>query len=292
MSHYYTTLASVRREIKAENTVDDNYVLDSILIVSARIDEVLQGVTPINRPYFLPYKESREIELTIHNIQPVRNALIMPYPAFSFTAVGVNGTDLTANTRLFPPNAIPTNKIQLQSNTGFWWGSYCLPANGYNTNMATIAGVWGYNSDYANAWQTVDAIITAGINSSVTSFTVADADGVDTYGVTPRFSTGNYILIDSEIMLVTATNITTNALTVKRGQLGTTASAHLINAPIATYTVEDTIRRVVNRQVGAMYSRRGAYDSVTVELAGTITYPPDLLPELKNVLTSYAGAWG
>jgi len=80
-----------------------------------------------------------------------------------------------------------------------------------------MAGVWGYNSDYLQAWQAVDVITVVGINSSVTSFTVADVDGVDVYGVTPRISAGNYVLIDSEVMLVTATNTTTNTVTVKRG---------------------------------------------------------------------------
>jgi hypothetical protein len=213
----------------------------------------------------------------------------MPYFILSLTSVGVNGTDITSNARLYPPTYVPTKQIQLNSATN--WFSYCTPSNSFDTTTATIAGVWGYNSDYLQAWQAVDVITTAGINSSVTSFTVADVDGVDVYGVTPRISAGNYILIDSEVMLVTATDTATNTVTVKRGVLGTTASAHLIGASVSTYEVEPTISRVVNRQVGAMYARRGAYDAITIDAVGAITYPPDLLPELKAVVTIYAGAY-
>lgn len=288
MVHYYTTLAKARTEQKAQLTTDDNYLMASIAIVSARIDEVLQGTTPNKRPYFLPFRETREIILTVNNILPMTNALLMNYPILALTSVGINGTDITSNARLYPPTFIPTKQIQLDGTTS--WLNYCTASNAFNTNYASVVGTWGYNSDYANAWQAVDVITVGGINASVTTFTVADVDGVDLYGVTPRISAGNYILIDSEVMFVSATNTTTNALTVRRGALGTTASAHLVGATVSTYEVESTISRVVNRQVGAMYSRRGAYDSVTVELAGTITYPPDLLPELKNVLTIYAGA--
>ena len=289
MEYFYTTLSKAKTEQKSINTQDDNYILASIAIVSARIDELLQGNIPNRRPYFLPYKETREIVLSTQNIQPRYNALLMPYFILALTSVGINGTDITSNARLYPPTYIPTKQIQLNSTTN--WLNYCTASDAYSTNYATIAGVWGYNSDYTNAWQSVDVITVAGINSSVTSFTVADVDGVDVYGVTPRISAGNYILIDSEVMLVTATNTTTNTVTVKRGVLGTTASAHLVGASVSTYEVEPTIGRVVNRQVGAMYARRGAYDAITIETAGVVTYPPDLLPELENVVTIYAGAY-
>jgi hypothetical protein len=74
----------------------------------------------------------------------------------------------------------------------------------------------GWHSDYDNAWiSSGDSVQDAGgINASVTSITVTDADGVGGWGFSPRFSPGNLIKIESEYCSV-----------VKRG------SAHRVTCP-------------------------------------------------------------
>lgn len=284
MVYYYTTLAQAKSELKAENTVSDNYVLGMIGVVSQRVDELLNVGNP-RRPYFLPYTESRDVAIDGYHISGRLNTLMLDYPLLALTSVTLNTTDVTTNSRIYPPNSVPARLLQLDSS--ITWTYRCDVD--YPINFATITGVWGYNGDYANAWQAVDAITVAGINASVTTFTVADADGVDTYGLTPRLSAGNYIKVDDEVMLVVAVNITTNTLTVKRGQLGTTSAIHALGASVSTYTVEPIISQVVARQVGKAYARRGAYDAQIVDGVGLITYPPDLLPELKNIVSLYLG---
>lgn len=285
--YYYTTLQKTKDVMKAVNTLDDNLILQYIQIASMRCDEILNRGLP-RRPFFLPYTEARYVKLDAYHVGGYNNTLLLDDLLLSFTSATINTVDLSSNIRTYPPNAVPTQILQLNITTS--WASICNTSNvSFPTTEAVITGVWGYNGDYANAWQAIDTLETVGgINASVTSLLVADVDGSDAYGITPRLSAGNYIKIGSEIMLVIATNTTTNAVTVKRGELGTTASVHLENDVVSRYDVEPIISGVVARQVGQLYARRGAYDGQAGD-GLNVTYPPDLLSEMKNILTLYAG---
>jgi hypothetical protein len=113
----------------------------------------------------------------------------------------------------------------------------CFPANGLiqiSVNSGTMSGtisnqlvVAGANAACSAASEilSVDAASTineaGGINSSATSVTIASAAG---------FNNNQYIEIDSEKMLVTS--ISSNTLTITRGQLGTTAAPHANGAAV------------------------------------------------------------
>ena len=281
MTNYYCTLAQVKSELKAENTTSDNYVLSMIQVVSQRVDEMLKR----RYQFFLPYTYAKSVPLDEYTHSAYMNTLLLPDYLLSLTSVVVNTTDVTTNARLYPPNEVPVYRLQLNNNAR--WTDY--PDDNYPITYVNVTGVWGYNRDYPNAWQSVDTITTVGgINASATTFTVADADGVDTYGLTPRFSIGNDIKADTEIMLVIGVNTTTNTLTVRRGVLGTTSATHTQGTAVSTYTVEPIISQTVARQVGKIYANRGGYTTQSTE-AGNFTYPPDLLSELKNVVSLYLG---
>jgi len=47
------------------------------------------------------------------------------------------------------------------------------------------------------------------------------------------------------------------------------------------------VRRVTARQAGLLYARRGAYEQQTITDVGVITYPADLLSELRGVLQGF-----
>jgi hypothetical protein len=92
----------------------------------------------------------------------------------------------------------------------------------YFTPLVTAMTCVGNGTTGASATTTLSATITA----AATSITVAS--GTNT-------ATGGYVLIGTELMLVTAGGGTTT-LTVIRGVLGTTAAAHTSGA---TVTFED-----------------------------------------------------
>ena len=109
----------------------------------------------------------------------------------------------------------------------------------------------------------------AGINATVTTITVTDADGVNYLNDTPRFDIGQMIKIGTEYMAIVAVNTSTQALTVIRGIRGSTAAIHANSAAISVFIPEPDITRATTLIAFFDYARRGektraTFDGVTV----------------------------
>lgn len=283
----YTTLAYAKRKLGADLTVDDNDLLETIRDVSGKFDSEM-GVM---RPLFVPTLETREFIVESGRINSfLRTFDISHHPnggyLLDLDAAVVGSTTLTVGTHVnpFPSATVPPFKtLRLISSTySNWYGFNCTSELDLLT--LSVTGKWGLHRDYANAWTNVDTLAAAIVSTSATSFTVANVDGVDVYGVTPRISAGNLVRIDDEYMDVISTDTGTNTVNVRRGVLGTTAATHLISAPVATFQVENAIRRVAARQAGLMLKRQGAYVTVEVQGMSEVRYPQDLLAEVRSVL--------
>jgi hypothetical protein len=276
----YCTLAAAKAEIKASNTTDDAKVRRFLLQMSQRIDELMGS---IRRPYFAPYLEQREFMLTSDRIDSASNTFWLRKPLLAFSEVLRQSTNVTGQAALYSTHNGVADMLRLTPGTYTWSvvdGS--LPPKVY------VTGTWGWNADYTHAWESVDTVANVGgINASVTSITVTDADGADLDGFTPRFSPGHLIQIGSEWMDVTAVNTTTNILTVRRGVNGSTAATHSSGAVIATYRVDDRIQRVIARQAAMLHARLGAFQVETLDGVGVVTYPQDLLAELRMTLQEF-----
>lgn len=280
----YATLADVRGEIRAENTVDDAKVMRFIRQLSARIDRRFRS----NRPVFAPYKEARPILIDGWAINSINRTLQVGAPVLSLSGVSLNGSSLTigTNVQIYPEAAAPFSELQLIGDCGFSWYDWgCTGCNG--SRYASIDGIWGYNANYAQAWLVVDAL-QANITDTQTTLTVADVDGENGYAETPRISAGHLLQIDDEWMEVVKTDALTNIVTVIRGVNGTTAAAHLEDAEVSVYLVEECVRRMVTRQAAMQYSRQGAFNTRVVQEFTATDYPPDLLQEWQNLLAMYA----
>lgn len=272
----YCTLADAKATMRADSTLDDALLLSLIGQVSARIDLLMST----NTPYFQPYTDALEFEVVAQRVDSGRNAFILPpgSPLLALTSVLLNGAAVTASAH--PATRSPISMIR-RTDGGSWY------ENGTDDPpTVVITGVWGYHRRYAQAWP-VEALAAAVISTTATAITVADVDGSNPDGFTPRISAGNLIGIDNELLEVTATNTVTNAVTVRRGMNGTTAATHLIAAPVSVWQTDDNVRRVTARQAGLLYARRGAYEQQTITDVGVITYPADLLSELRGVLQGF-----
>lgn len=279
----YCTLADARREIvklTSTNTVDDDKVRGFIRQVSRRIDS---RMGKLRRPFFAPYIEQRTFPLHSDRISSLDNTFLLKDPILSLTTVTRQTTSLTSVAELYTLDNEVANMLWLTNCSYSWY-----PTQTTLKLQLYVTGVWGWHADYDNAWESVDTVQDAGgINATVTSITVADADGTDLDGFTPRFSPGHMIQIGTEWLDVTAVNTTTNVLTVRRGVNGSTAAIHANGVAIATYRVDDRIRRVTARQAALLYARMGAFQVETLDGVGVITYPQDLLSELLDVLTEF-----
>jgi len=279
----YCTLADVRAETKSRSTdtTDDSQLERYIRIVSKRIDSVM-GYR--RWPYFAPYIDTRTYEISTRRIDSYYNTFEMDHYCLALTTVVRNGETITSNVELYSSHNAVAKHLRITNRNTYWYMA------GTSTDvppyLVAVTGVWGWNEDYDNAWESVDALA-GNINSSTTSVTVADADGADLDGFTPRFSAGNLIQIGTEWMDVVAVNTTTNVLTVRRAVNGSTAAAHTAADAVKVYRVDERIRRVATRQADMLYARRGAFQVETLDGVGVVTYPQDLLNELMGVLTEF-----
>lgn len=268
----YCTVAQAKLELESSSTVASltANLLSYANVVSRRIDNLMGGVR-YKRPYFAPYLEQRSIQVSPRNVNSVNNTLLLNNNLLAIDAVSIGGTVATGSVTQYPPNISPFQALQLANTYGSWYACTTAQPPFY----ALVTGVWGYHSDYANAWETITTL-NGNITSSTTSVIVTSATNL---------SEGHLIRVDDEYMEITT--IATNTLTVKRAQNGTTASAHLTGGNVDIFLVEPEISRIVARQCALMVTRKGAFEVSTFDAVGAVQYPQDLLTELWAVLQEY-----
>lgn len=280
---YYCSLAEAKSELIAKDALDDKTLQGIIQDASSRIDLMMSKNA--RRPYFGPWAETRQFILNADSVSTYLQTFNLPVssPLLSYSAVSVGGTALS-NTALYPPSETPARGLRITDLNSTW---YTNQSTTTSVTFVSITGVWGYHADYSNAWPEYDTLAAAISTTTATSMTVNDVDGSDPFGFTPRFSEGQLLLIDSEYIEVTKANAASNTLTIRRGANGSTAATHSNGASIKVWQVDDPVRRVVARQSGLLYARRGAYQVETIDGVGTVSYPQDLLTELWGVVQGY-----
>lgn len=279
----YCTLDDAKNELKANsavNTTEEPKLRNYIRMVSSRIDELMG--TP-RRPYFAPYTEQRKFRVSPRRVNSWDNVFWLDnQPLLSISNVLRGTDDITSIVEIYTDREEVDRGLRITTCTSSWYDCTCQRP----PIFVKVTGEWGWNEDYDNAFDAVDTVKdVAGINATVTSITVDDADGKDLEGYTPRFSPGNLIKIDDELMDIIS--IAGEVLTVRRARNGTTPAAHLVNAPIEVYQVDIRIRRVATRQSTLLYTRKGAYQVETLDGVGVVTYPQDMLAELRATLQGF-----
>lgn len=291
MNVSYATLDETRAAMTSTIATADNDKLRPYPgIASKRIDSLLGSRS---RPYFAPYYEARKIRVTNDKVNSYDGTLALGQSLLELVSVTAGTTALVVgtNVELFPDSSMPPfSMLRLTGTCPYdWWYYAGCTGCGNTPYFVTVTGWWGYSSDYDNAWLEVDILSAAIVNTTTRTFTTADVDGTNIYGISPRLSPLAIIRIDDEVMIVTLTDKETNTVTVaKRGDLGSTAATHLISAPVYVWQVEADIKQAVAKQSGLLFTRRGAYTTVEVNQMSETRYPVDLLQELKNVVWGYA----
>lgn len=287
----YATVAEAKSYMTAEATTDDALLLGIIRQISNRIDRQFYKRPA---PLFAPVIETRnQYRLTPYRINSWEGTYRFGEPLLALSSVIAGTTTLTVGTdvELWQGDVSPYMTLALIRDDccGSWYRyAECTGCNARNT-FITIGGTWGYHTDYSNAWiDTLQDVPVGGITNSATSFTVSDVDGTNSLGLTPAMSAGNLLQIDSEWLEVTATNTSTNTVTVRRGVNGSTAAAHSAGTVIYSYVVEPCIMRAVARQAGLQYAKNGAYDNQTVQDLTAVTFAADVLAEYSALLSLFA----
>lgn len=301
----YATVAQAAGELHTSRATPGSATLDSSEVAKLYrgLNEVTNRINvqmnPRRRePYFEPWAGTRTYPLYAWCINSYEGALTLPFPLLEFTSLSIDGTAVgsslvgTALASGVEPET-PYQHLYLTQNAmsgGYTWynlvcrSSFCVT----RTQTVQVVGIWGFHRDYANAWQDAD-VLDGDVAIDATTITVSDADGADYRQFTPRFSQGNLIRVDEEYMRVDSVNVTSNVLTVRRAQHGTTAAAHGDGVSVEVWYPEESIVRVTARQAAFLYARRGAYEVRQADGGGgTTTYPQDLLQELLGTLQEYS----
>jgi hypothetical protein len=280
---WYATLDDAKVEVSTSNTTDDAQLANYVRIASRRADAMFRQ----RRPFFAPYSETRAWLVEPQRVDSFLRLFHFDDPLLALSSVVVGTTTLTVGTtveawRRSPDR--PFKAIRLMNSSDDFY-QYC---NSDDPVLATIGGFWGYNPDWANAWDSVDTVQDNPLTAAATSLTVADVDGADGWGFTPAISRGSLLRIEDEYLEVTATDTVTNVATVIRGVNGTTAAAHVQTTAVEVYRVHEPVRRAVARQAAFMYARQGAYESQSITDIGVISFPSDLLGEFRTIMQELA----
>ncbi len=121
----------------------------------------------------------------------------------------------------------------------------------FASGEAVIVGLWAYHYAPESAWRISGAVLTTPINTSTTTLTVADTEGADTAGDSPRLMAGHLVRMGSELLRVTATTATT--VTVKRAINGTTAASQSSGAVLETFTPDAAAESLGYRWAAWLY---------------------------------------
>lgn len=220
MSNYfeYCTLEDLRgQKMPAETSLVAGSGEGTFLL--GLIREVSGIINGIARREFAPTVATRYF----HATQQVDGAdLLLDKDLLAITTV-TNGdaVAVASNERTTrPKNETPYWVIRLLQSSSKMWT--------YNTDpddAISVAGVWGYHDDYANAWEALTTLA-ANSNTSATSLTLAAAVG----------NPGELWQIDSEFLYLSAR--TTTTATVVRGVNGSTAATHANGATVSRWRLQ------------------------------------------------------
>lgn len=142
-----------------------------------------------------------------------------------------------------PRNDTPYYALRLKSSAGLSW-TYQSDSE----NAISVAGVWGYHTEYADAWIDTGATLAAAISStSATTFTCT----------TGLIKAGMLLKIDSEYLYASSVSTSSSdTVTVSRGANGSTAATHLISTAISMWQPMYMVRELAREGVAGLYRLR------------------------------------
>lgn len=168
--------------------------------------------------------------------------------------------------------------------------------SGTPQNSQSVDGIWAYHEQYDQAWQTIDAVKDAGgINASVTTITVNDADAFDEQGLKPRFQEQQLLRLGntdtSEMIYVLGINYSTNVLTVQRGVNGSTAAIAAVDSIIQVFRPQEEIKQALLILSAHAYRRKDTVgreaDKNLFTTAGVLVIPQQIPQEVRDMVLAY-----
>lgn len=264
----YITIAELKAEKGITKSTRDPVLLEKIRDASRMIDA-------ISNRFFYPLKETR-----LFNVPPDEcdNRLQLDRPLLEvLTLLNGDGTTMTtSHYLLYPSNVYPKHSVGIKKTSSVLWQT---DSNADTEQVISLSAIWGYHSDYANAWQDSAGTVqnTTEISASATSLAVQSG----------KLKDGQLIKIESEYCYVAALAMSgsNDAATIVRGVHGTTAAIHPNGAAIYIWQPERVIAELCKEVALGLYLMRNNPVGETMVLEGSsFSTPKDIEKHIEKRL--------
>jgi len=247
-----TTLTNVRLTLFQQNITstdddDDDPLLKRFIAQASSLAHRRSGRT------FVPYLDTRLLDYYSSYHLNLDTDLLVATAITNGNGDSISLSDI----RYEPGNETPKWRISCKRSSGtiFQWQDDPEQA-------IEVTGIWGYHTDYGNAWIDTLIDVPAGdLASGATSVIVSSVTDLDNQGH-QAFEVGGLYRIDSEYIKVVAIDTGTKTLTLRRAQLGTTAAEHLEGASIERWQMLPDVEWLVTRLVTWAYQHRDTVNSI------------------------------
>lgn len=284
----YTTPAAVRRQLSVAIATNSDPAAQSaeygefLTFVEEYARQVSNAITnTYTDRTFVPYeatynervRDAAKSERLRYDRHYGEYVYRLPDDCLSVTSVTIAGTVLTSDQyQLSPSSAAVYDALRMDDVT--------LSSTDPFTDVISIEGTWGYHDNtykrYTDTGTTIDANIT---DTTTTTVSVADASSLEVY---------EYILINSELMWITAIDTDTNDLTVERGVNGFTASTHTSGDTVRRFNVVADLRMAASRLVAYLWQHRNDLGD-TVQITDANVVVSTNIPRIvQRILNRYA----
>ena len=227
---------------------------------------------------FYPRQEVRYFDLPEE--QTSAEILFLDDDLLSIDSITNGDSSVITNTQyvLYPKNAYPKQWVKLLGSSSVMWKA---SSSGDNESAISLAGLWGFHNNYTQRGWSVAGTLGAAMT--------------DTTTLTLTMTAGHTVVkdeiykIDSE--MVNVSNVSTNTVTMaSRGDNGSTAATHLINATVYRWNPQPEIKAALLSIAQSVYGSRSGQSSqgnVTVTQAGVVIRPGDVSGMTQRTLSAF-----
>lgn len=176
---------------------------------------------------------------------------------------------------LRPRNTTPYSAIRLIDNSTYYWAS---DGAGDTHDVIAVYGIWGFHDRYSKAWATASTANEA-MDTTETGYTVADG---------APYKTGDIIRFDNELGYISA--VSSNDLTITRGENGSTAASHLTSINVTIWQVMAEAKTAVLEIANQAKARRfgqSLNNTETITAGGIVVSPRDIPASAMSFIKTY-----
>lgn len=262
----YKAYVTARGQTASTDTTDDG-------VINSLIESASRFIDMQTRRQFYPSIETRLYDVPEFREIVLDNDLLALTTLTNGDTTVISASDLTLRGARPPYWSIAPK----DSSSVYWTYSTAGSAE----QVISVLGVWGYHEQYTQrAWLQVGTLSAAITDTTTLAFSATTGHTI---------TAGQILKIDSELynVVTAATNTITPYM---RGDNGSTAATHLINAPVYAWQPMEGAKQSCIEIANSSYQKRfgrNTGESATITAAGVVLTPADIPATAKAFIASH-----